>query len=115
MSAQGAIVLLADRLASAYDIDPGKTCRALTESAPPLEDADLEHLAIERDGESVLLIQDGEILARLDLSEVLGITTRAQDTLDPYGDGEDVLSLPLVHTPFEPRIPPSVTSDRKSA
>ena len=93
---------LADRLAHAYDMPPADVRSALA-ALQPVE-AEIDAISFERDGDQVLLVQGGEVVASLPLGSMLPPIASSCDTLDPYGDRDDMLATALVHDPHSPRL-----------
>lgn len=93
---------LAVRLADAYDIPQEDACTALRDAGavPP----DANRISFERHGGDVILVDGGEAIATLRLEGVLQPVAAACDTLDPYGDREDVLSAGMLREPRSPRM-----------
>ncbi len=91
---------LAARIALAYDIETSLV-RTACSHMPPL---DASQIAIERQGDRILLLQDGDIVAGMDLPGVLPAIATACDTLDPYGDRDDCLASASRRDPLAPRI-----------
>lgn len=78
---------LAGRLADAYGLTMDDAQTAVAGLAAEIA----EDVAFERHGGDVLLVDGGEVVATLSLGDVLPPIAPACDTLDPYGDREDVL------------------------
>jgi len=78
---------LAVRLADAYGLTTDDVQTAVAGLAAEIA----EDVAFERHGGDVLLVDGGEVVATLSLGDVLPPIAPACDTLDPYGDREDVL------------------------
>lgn len=92
---------LAARIALAYGIETSPA-RAACAHVPPL---DVSQAALERQGDVILILQDGDIVARIDLPGILPPIAAACDTLDPYGDRDDWLASASRREPLAPRIP----------
>jgi len=85
---------LAVRLADAYGLRTEDARTAVASLGTGI--AGLEGISFERHGGDVLLVHGGEVMATLALGGLLPAIAPACDTLDPYGDCDD---LPLRQTP----------------
>lgn len=90
---------LASRLATAYDLPLVTATAAIHKAEALLHGIHEPAIAFERDRANILLISGGEIVATLPLDGILPAIAPACDTLDPYGDREDVLMAMHRDTP----------------
>jgi len=92
---------LAARIALAYDVETSLV-QAACSHLPPL---DASQVALERQGDGILVLHNGDTVAQIDLPGVLPPIAAGCDSLDPYGDRDDWLASASRRDPLASRIP----------
>jgi hypothetical protein len=87
MSGHDARDRLAVRLGDAYGLSASDARAAV--ASLEIDVVASGHVAFERHGNDVLLVDGGEVIATLVLGDLLPAIAPACDTLDPHGDRED--------------------------